>query len=45
MLQLLPKFLIRTELVNPKGIPSKGAKAEIEAHPVMVEAKIRTCSV
>ena len=43
--QLLPKFLILTELVNPTGIPSKRAKAEIEAHPVIVEATIRECSV
>ena len=33
------------ELVIPIGIPIKKAKAETEIHPVMVEAKIRTCSV
>ena len=27
------------KLVNPIGTPSKGAKAEIETHPVIVEAK------
>ena len=27
-----------TELVIPKGIPSKVAKVEIEIHPVVVEA-------
>ena len=31
------------ELVIPIGIPSKEAKAEIEIHPVIVEAKIRKC--
>ena len=29
------------ELVMPIGIPSKEVKAEIEIHPVIVEAKIR----
>ena len=33
------------ELVIPTGIPSKEAKAEIEIHPVMVEAKIRKFSI
>ena len=33
------------ELVIPIGIPSKEVKAEIEIHPVIVEAKIRTCSI
>ena len=32
-------------LVNPIGIPSKEAKAEIETHPIIVEAKIRKCSI
>ena len=27
------------------GIPSQEVKAEIEIHPVIVEAKIRTCSI
>ena len=31
------------ELVFPIGIPSKGAKAEVEAHTVI--AKIRKCSL
>ena len=31
------------ELVIPIGVPSKEAKAEIEIHPVIVEAKIRKC--
>ena len=34
-----------TELVIPIGIPTKEAKAEIETHPVIVEAKIRKCSI
>ena len=34
-----------TELVMPIGIPSKKAKAEIEIHPVIVEAKLRKCSI
>ena len=33
------------ELVIPKGIPSKEAKAEIEIHPAIVEDKIRKCSI
>ena len=33
------------ELVNPIGIPSKEAKAEIQIHPVTVKAKIRSCSI
>ena len=33
------------ELVIPKGIPNKEAKEEIEIHPVIVEAKIRKCSI
>ena len=34
-----------TELVIPIGIPSKEANAEIEIHPVIVEAKIKKCSI
>ena len=34
-----------TELVIPIGIPTKEAKAEIEIHPVIVESKMRKCSV
>ena len=33
------------ELVIPIEIPSKEAKAEIEIHPLIVEAKIRKCSI
>ena len=33
------------ELVIPIGIPSKELKTEIEIHPVIVEAKIRKCSI
>ena len=33
------------DLVIPIGIPSKETKTEIEIHPVIVEAKIRTCSI
>ena len=34
-----------SELVIPMGIPSKDAKAKIEIHPVIVEAKLRKCSI
>ena len=34
-----------TELVIPIGITSKEAKAQIETHPVIVEDKIRKCSI
>ena len=34
-----------TPAVIPIGIPNKEAKAEIEIHPVIVEAKIRKCSI
>ena len=33
------------ELIFPIGIPSNEAKAEIEIHRVIVEAKIRKCSI
>ena len=33
------------ELVISIGIPTKEAKAEMETHPVTVEAKIRKCSI
>ena len=33
------------ELVIPIGIPAKEAKAEIEIHQVIVEPKIRKCSI
>ena len=32
------------ELVIPKGIPSKEVKADIEIHPVILEAKMK-CSI
>ena len=33
------------ELVIPIGIPTEEAKAEMETHPVILEAKIRKCSI
>ena len=33
------------ELVIPTGIPTKEAKAEVETHPVIVQAKTRKCSI
>ena len=33
------------ELLIPIGTTRKEAKAEIEIHPVIVEAKIRKCSI
>ena len=33
------------ELVIPIGISTKEAKAKVETHPVIVEAKIRKCSM
>ena len=33
------------ELVILMGIPSKETKEDIEIHPVIVEAKIRKCSI
>ena len=42
---IVPIFNPIAELVIPIGIPSKEAKAEIEIHPVIVEAKIRKCSI
>ena len=33
------------ELVIPIGIPTKEAKAEMETHPVIVQAKTRKCSI
>ena len=33
------------QVVIPIGIPSKGAKVEIEIHLVIVETKIRKCSI
>ena len=34
-----------TELVIPIRIPIEEEKAEIEIHPVIIEAKIRKCSI
>ena len=34
-----------TEFVIPIEIPTKETKAEIEIHPVTIEAKMRTCSI
>ena len=42
---IAPIFNTIAELVIPIGIPIKKVKTEIEAHPVIVEAKIRKCSV
>ena len=33
------------ELVIPIGIPTKEAKAEMETHPVIVEAKIKLLNI
>ena len=33
------------ELLISIGIPNKEAKAEIKIHPIIVEAKIRKCSI
>ena len=33
------------ELLIRIGIPNKEAKAEIKIHPIIVEAKIRKCSI
>ena len=34
-----------TELIIPLGIPTKEANAEMETHIVIVEPKIRSCSI
>ena len=34
-------FDLTTQLAMPKGTPIKGAKGEIETHPLTVEIKIR----
>ena len=39
------KFHPIAELVIPEGIPSKEAKAEIEIYLIVVESKIRKCSI
>ena len=33
------------ELVIPIGMPTKEEKAEMETHPVILEAKIRRCLI
>ena len=33
------------EFVIPIGIPIKEAKAEMKTHPIIVDAKIRKCSI
>ena len=38
-------FNPNAELVISIGIPSEEAKAEIEIHPIIVEAKVRKCSI
>ena len=38
-------FSFIAELVIPTGRPDKEAKPEIEIHPVIVEVKIRKCSI
>ena len=50
MLLLIPAVTAQifnpiAELVISIGIPTKETKAEIEIHPVIVEAKIRMCSI
>ena len=36
--------MVAAELSISTGIPAEEAKAEIETHPVIVEAKISKCS-
>ena len=36
-------FIVFAELEIPTGIPTKEARAEIETHPVAVEARITKC--
>ena len=42
---IAPIFNPIAELVIPVGIPIKEAKAEMETHLVIAEAKIRKCSI
>ena len=42
---IAPIFNPIVDFVIPIGTPSKEAKAEFEVHPVIVEAKMRKCSV
>ena len=37
--------IVITEIAIPTGIPTKEARAEIEAHPVTVEERISKCSI
>ena len=38
-------FHPKAELMIPIGIPTKRAKSEMETHPVIVEPRIRRCSI
>ena len=38
-------FHSNAELMIPIGIPTKRAKSERETHPVIVEPRIRRCSI
>ena len=38
-------FIVTAELTIPTGMPTKNAKAENEAHPVTLEAKISKCPI
>ena len=42
---IIQVFIVAAELAIPTGISTKEAKAEMETHPVTVEAKISKCSV
>ena len=47
---LIPAIIIQifnliAELVIPIGVPTKESKGEMEIHPVIVEFKIRECSI
>ena len=42
---IAPIFNPNAELVIPLGTPTKEAKTEMETHPVIVEGKIRKCSI
>ena len=45
ILQLLHIFDPNAEFLISIGIPTKEVKSEIETHPVILEAKIRKCSI
>ena len=38
-------FIVIAEIAIPTGIPTKEARAEIEAYPVTVEGRISKCSI